>query len=71
MFAKNEMGMEKYVEKYSMVITNNLLSVLYSMMITTNLLSVASIRRKRLNTAHNEERCVHTNSESCNVRVGT
>jgi len=34
------------------------------------LLSVASIRRKLLKTAYTEERSVHTNSESCNIRLG-
>ena len=32
-------------------------------------LSVASIRRKLLKTTYTEERSVHTNSESCNIRL--
>ena len=35
------------------------------------LLSVASIRRKLLKTAHTEERGIHTNSESCNIWLGS
>ena len=33
------------------------------------LLSVASIRRKLLKNTHSEECSVHTNSESCNIRL--
>ena len=35
------------------------------------LLSVASIKRKLLKTTHTEERSVHTNSESCNIQLGS
>ena len=35
------------------------------------LLSVASIRRKLLKTIHTKERSVHTNSESCNIQLGS
>ena len=35
------------------------------------LLSVASIWRKLLKTTHTEERGVHTNSESCNIQLGS
>ena len=35
------------------------------------LLSVASIRRKLLKTIHTEERSAHTNSESCNIQLGS
>ena len=35
------------------------------------LLSVVSIRRKLLKTTNTEERCVHTNSKSCNIRLGS
>jgi len=33
--------------------------------------SVAPVRRKLLKTAHTEERSFHTNSESCNIRLGS
>ena len=35
------------------------------------LLSVASIRRKLVKTTYTEERRAHTNSESCNIRLGS
>ena len=35
------------------------------------LLSVASIRRKLLKKIHTEERSAHTNSESCNIQLGS
>ena len=35
------------------------------------LLSVVSIRRKLLKTSHTEERRVHTNSERCNIQLGS
>ena len=35
------------------------------------LLPVASIRKKLLKTTHDEERSVHTNSESCNIQLGS
>ena len=35
------------------------------------LLSVASIRRKLLKTTHIEERNVNTNSQSCNIQLGS
>ena len=34
-------------------------------------LSVASIWRKLLKTTHTEERSVHTNSERCNIQLGS
>ena len=34
-------------------------------------LSVVSIRRKLLKTTHTEERSVHTNSERCNIQLGS
>ena len=38
--------------------------------IATNLtLSVVYIRRKLLKTMYTEDRSVHTNSDSCNIRV--
>ena len=33
--------------------------------------SVAPVRRKLLKTAHTEERSFHTNSESCNIQLGS
>ena len=35
------------------------------------LLSVASKRRKLLKTIHTEERSAHTNSEICNIQLGS
>ena len=35
------------------------------------LLSVASITRKLLKTIHTEEHSAHTNSKSCNIRLGS
>ena len=35
------------------------------------LLSVVSIRRKLLKTTHTEESSVHSNSESCNIQLGS
>ena len=35
------------------------------------LLSVVSIRRKLLKTTHTEESNVHSNSESCNIQLGS
>ena len=35
------------------------------------LLSVASIKKKLLKTNHTEERIIHSNSESCNFRLGS
>ena len=41
------------------------------MVVASNLtiLSVASMKRKLLKTTHTEERSVHANSESCNIRL--
>ena len=41
------------------------------LMLLILLLSVASIRRKLLKTSHTEERRVHTNSERCNIQLGS
>ena len=58
MFAKNERG-------YRLTAKNNRFwSLLFLLQ------SVASIRRKLLKTTYTEERSVHTNSESCNIRLG-
>jgi len=40
-------------------------------MIIILLLSVASMRRNLLKTTHTKERSVHTNSETCNIRLGS
>ena len=41
------------------------------MVVASNLtiVSVASMKRKLLKTTHTEERSVHANSESCNIRL--
>jgi len=42
------------------------------MVIATNLTSIcASIRRKLVKTTYTEERSVRTNSENCNIRLGS
>ena len=41
------------------------------MLLLILLLSVASIRRKLLKTTHTEERRINTNSESCNIQLGS
>ena len=58
-FAKNERGYRINVIK----------KLFRSILIL--LLSVASIRRKLLKTTHTEERSVHTNSERCNIQLGS
>ena len=58
-FAKNERGYrltEKNKRFWSLLIL---------------LISVAPIRRKLLKTTHTEERSVHTNSDSCNIKLGS
>ena len=58
-FTKNERG-------YRLTAKNNRF---WSLLIF--LLSVASLRRKLLKTTNAEERSVHTNSESCNIWLGS
>ena len=56
-FAKNERGYR----------LNAIKKRFWSLLIL--LISVASIRRKLLKTTNTEERNVHANSESCNIRI--
>ena len=58
-FAKNERGYRRNAKNKR----------LRSLLIL--LLSVASIRRKLLKTIHTEERSAHTNSEICNIQLGS
>ncbi len=58
-FAKDERG-------YSL---NAIKKRFWSLLIL--LLSVASIRRKQLTTTNTEEGNVHTNSERCNIQLGS
>ena len=58
-FAKNERGYK----------LNAIKKRFWSLLIL--LLSVASIRRKLLKTTNTEERSFHTNSERCNIQLGS